>query len=174
MNGPSDANRWRRDKPQKIRSNTPLLARATAVVRNGRHILDQLHVQTGGLQRRDRTFSTRPRSLDPNLDVTHAKLGRLFRGLLSRTLASKRSALATPLETRCPGGRPAKRVAAGVSHRHGRVVEGAVNVHDPAADISPNTLLLIRLCHRKTYGTDSVMCSVAPQTTNRGREQTTP
>ncbi len=119
-------------------------------MRNRRHILDQLDVQTSSLQRSDCTFTPRPGPLDPNFNVPHPELGGLLRRLLSRTLTSKWRALTTPLESRGASGRPTKRISAGIRNRHRRVVEGAVDVNNPTANVSTNTLFLVCFCHRET------------------------
>ncbi len=119
-------------------------------MRNRRHILDQLDVQASSLQRSDCTFTPRPRSLDPNFNVPHPKLGGLLRRLLSRTLTSKWRAFATPLKSRSTRGRPTKRISARIRNRHRRVIEGAVDVNNPTAYVPTNTLFLVCFCHRET------------------------
>jgi len=117
-------------------------------MRNRRHILDQLDVQTSSLQRSDRTFTPRPGPLNPNLNVAHPKLGGFLRRLLSRTLTSKWRALTTPLEPGSTSGRPTKRISARIRNRHRRVIEGAVDVNNPTANVPTNTLFLVCFCHR--------------------------
>ena len=118
-------------------------------MRNRRDVFDQLHIQAGGLQGRDRALASRSGPFDADLDVTHAKFGCLLSGLLRRALTCKGSAFATSLEAAraCTG--PAKGVAFGVGDRHGGVVERRVNVSDSAADIPANAFLFVGLCNGK-------------------------
>ena len=107
----------------KSRLDASLLTWAATVVRNGRHVFDQLDVQSCGLQRSDCAFATRARAFDADFDVSHAKLGGLFRSLLSGALASKRRALAASLEAGSACRCPAQRITLGVGDRYGCVVE---------------------------------------------------
>src|SRR6056297_2344328 len=75
---------------RRIGSDAAFLAGPTTVVRDRRDVLDQLHVQTSRLQRRDRALAARTRTLDADLDVPHAELARLLRRLLGGALAGKR------------------------------------------------------------------------------------
>ena len=116
---------------------------------NRRDVFDQLHIQSGRLQRGDGALATRPWSTDTDFDVSHAEFGRLFGGLLRRALPREGSAFAASLEaTRARTG-PTKRVAFGIGDRHGGVVECRVNVSDSAADIPANAFLFVGLCHGK-------------------------
>lgn len=106
-------------------------------MRNRRAIFDQLHVDPRGLQRRDRTFTTRAWPFDADFNLTHAELGGLFNGLLSGTLAGERRTLSTTFEAASPRARPTKRIAFGVRNRHGRVVESRLDMGNRHGDITP-------------------------------------
>ena len=85
------------DEQQTQSLDASLLAGAASIVRDRGDVLDQLHFQTGCLQRGDGAFTSRAGTFDANFHVTHAELRRLFSGLLSGTLSSKGSALAATL-----------------------------------------------------------------------------
>ena len=118
-------------------------------MRNRRDVFDQLHIQAGGLQGRDRALASRSGPFDADLDVAHAKFGCLLSGLLRRALTCKGSAFATSLEAAraCTG--PAKGVAFGVGDRHCRVVERRVNMRNAVRNITTNSFLFVGLCHGK-------------------------
>ena len=126
-----------------LKLNATFLARPASVVRNRGHVFNQLHVQAGGLERRDGAFPTRARPLHSNLDVPHSKLAGLLGCLLCSTLAREWSAFATSLEATGASAGPAKRVAFWVRDGHCRVVEGRVNVGDAVGDIAANTFLFV-------------------------------
>ena len=123
--------------------NATFLPRTASVMRNRGHVFNQLHVQAGGLKRSDGALPTGTGSLHSNLDIPHSKLGGLFGCLLSSTLASKWSALATSLEATGASAGPAKGVAFWVRDGHCCVIEGRVNVGDAIGDIAANTFLFV-------------------------------
>ena len=131
------------------RLNATLLARTTAVVRDRRYVFDQLDIQPSCLQRGDGAFTTRARTLHADFNVSHAKLGCLFRSLLSGALPSKRGALSTSFESARTGTCPAQRITLGIGDRHGRIIERGVDVRDATSDIATDPLFLVCLCHSK-------------------------
>jgi len=118
-------------------------------VRDRSNVFDQLHIQASRLERRDRTFTTRPRSFDSNLNITHSKLGCFLSSLLSRTLSGKRCALSATFESAGSCTRPAKSITFGIRDRHGGVVKCCVNMCNAATDVTANSFFLIGLCHCK-------------------------
>jgi hypothetical protein len=129
--------------------NATLFARTATVVWDGRYVFNQLDVQTGGLQRCDRAFSTGPRPFDSHFDVSHAELRGLLSSLLGGALAGKRRAFSAALETRSPRRCPAERIALGVRYGDGRVIESRMDVNDAATYVTTDAFLLVGLCHRE-------------------------
>ena len=121
--------------------NAPFLARTTSIVRNGRHVLDRLDIQTGRLQRRDGAFATTAGAFDPNVNFFHAILEGLFSRLLGRHLSGKWSALPAALEVARTAAGPAQSFALRVRDRYRRVVERRVNMGDPMRHITTNSFL---------------------------------
>ncbi len=116
---------------------------------NRRNVLDQFDIQSGRLKRGDGTLTTRPGALHAYLNIPHAELAGLLSRLLSGALTSKRSALATALESACTGTGPAERVAFGIGDGDRRVVERRVNVGNAIGHVTPYSFFLIGLCHGK-------------------------
>ena len=106
------------------RLNAALLAWPTAVVRQWGDIFDGLHLEPGGLQRRDGAFAPTAGTFDLDLDIFDTKLLCRFGSLLRRTLPGKRSTLAAPLKATRAGTGPAESIAFGIGDRHTGVVEG--------------------------------------------------
>ena len=134
---------------QVSRLHASLFARTASVVRNRSDVFDLLDVQAGTLESGDRTFATAAWTFDSDLDVPHAKLGRLFGSLLSGTLTGKRSAFATPFKSTGSSTGPAKGVALGIGDRHSRVVKRRVDVRDAIAHVATDSLFLVGLGHDK-------------------------
>ena len=132
------------------------LSWTTTVVRNRRHVFDQLHVQSCSLKCRDCTLATAAWSFHPNLDITHAKLACLFGSLLGSTLACEWCAFATAFETASPRASPTKSVAFWVRDGYCRIVEGRMDVCDTIAHIATNTFLFVCLCHKRSQ--DGLEC----------------
>ena len=124
-----------------------LFARTASIVRDWSDVFDQLHRQTSGLQRCDRTFTTRTRTFDANFYVTHAKLGSLLGSLLSCTLSSEWCTFAATFKATCASASPAQRVPFLIRNRHCRIVESGVYVSDPIGHVSTNSFLFVGLCH---------------------------
>ncbi len=118
-------------------------------MRDWRDVFDQLDVQAGRLERRDRAFATRTRSAHTNFDISHAEFRRFLSRLLGGTLTSKRRAFTTSLEPTRAGTGPAQGVALGIRDRDGRVIERCPNVGNATGDIASNSFFLVGLCHSK-------------------------
>ena len=127
---------------QSLLLYSSFLARAAAVVRQGRDVFDRLNLQASGFQRGDRTFAAAAGAFYFYVDVLHAKLARLFSHLLGSTLAGKRSALAASFEPARAGAGPTERVALGIGDRDHRVVEGRHDVGDCHGHVATRGLLL--------------------------------
>jgi hypothetical protein len=139
-------------KPIGTALDSSLLTGATPVVRNRCHVFDQLHVQTGRLQRSDRTFASGTGALHADFNVTHSELRRFLSRLLGSTLTSEGSAFATSFESAGSSAGPAQSVTLVISNGYGRVVESSADMGNTAADVSANTFFLIGLCHSKGPG----------------------
>lgn len=119
--------------------NSPLFSRPATVMWNRRAIFDGFDIQAAGLQARNSTFATAPRTAHLNVDFLHTEFQRLFGDLLCRALSGERSALATSFETASTGAGPAKRFALVVRDRHGCVVEAGVDMSNPKRHAAPNS-----------------------------------
>src|SRR5437016_8320049 len=115
-------------RPMSPPLHPPPLGRPASIVRNGRDILDEVDFQPGRLERADRGLAPGARSLDVDLDLAHALLHRLARGVLRREARGERRPLAGPLEPRRPRARPRQDVALEVADRHDRIVERGLDV----------------------------------------------
>src|SRR5260370_29867563 len=78
--------------------DSPALRRTATVVRDWRHVLDGLDVETARGKRADGRLASRTRSLDLDVDGTNAVLLRELGGILGRDLGRERSAFARALE----------------------------------------------------------------------------
>src|SRR5687767_14986208 len=83
-------------QPTTATSDASALRRPAAVVRNGRHVLDGLDVQTAGGQSADGRLATGARSLDLDVDRADPVLLRKLSGVLRRDLSGEGSAFARP------------------------------------------------------------------------------
>src|SRR5207244_5586883 len=92
-------------------SDSPALWRPAAVVRDGGDVLDQVHHEARGLEAAERGLAPRPGSLDEDLHLPHAELGRLARRGLGRDLGGEGRALARALEAHRAGARPCDHAA---------------------------------------------------------------
>src|SRR5829696_3139762 len=111
------------------------LGRAAAVVRLRGDVLDGADLQAGRLQGTDRGLPAGAGALDEHVDLAHAVLGSLARGVLGGHLGGERGGLARALEADMAGGGPADHVAHRVGDRDDRVVEGALDVRVPVRDV---------------------------------------
>jgi len=117
-------------------------------MRDGGTVFNRLDRQSGCLQRRNGTLTTRSGPLHPNFHFLDTEFHGLLCRLLRCTLASKRSALATPFETRCTSTRPAKGIALGIGDRHRRVVERRFDVGNRRRHVATlPSLLILLFCH---------------------------
>ena len=107
-------------------------------MRQGRNVLDALHVHARSRERGDRTLAATTRTADSNLEVLDAELRSLLGSLLGGTLPRERSALATALEAAGATACPTERIATRIGNRDRCVVEAGVDV----GDSSRNAFLL--------------------------------
>src|ERR1017187_1630164 len=87
-------------------SDAAFLARAAAVVRHRRHVLDGTDFQADGLKRANRGFTTGARTFDADFNFLHAVGHRLTGGVLRDHLRGVSRALARAFETHATGARP--------------------------------------------------------------------
>src|SRR5262245_1459709 len=134
-----------------------LLGRATTVVRDRRDVGDARDLETTGIQRAHRGFTTGARATDADFDVLHAVLLRRDSRLLSRHLRRERRRLARTAEAATTRGRPGKRVSLAIGDRDDGVVEGSVHVGDAVEDVLARLLRFFRTTSggRGTRGTCS-------------------
>src|SRR6185369_15277063 len=97
--------------PDPKSSHPALLARAAAVVRDGRRVLDGLDVQPVGLERPDGGFPSGAGPGDPHVHGTHAVLLRAVRAIGRGQLRREGRSLAGALEPDAPGGAPGQDAA---------------------------------------------------------------
>src|SRR5690606_15642435 len=109
--------------------------RTAAVVRNRGDVLDRADLEPGRLQRTDRGFPARARTLDEDVDLAHPMLLRAACGGLGSHLRGERSGLPRPLEPDLSGTGPGDHRAGRVGDAHNRVVEGALDVRVPVDDV---------------------------------------
>jgi hypothetical protein len=133
-------------------------AGTATIVRNGCRIFDQLHGNPCSLQRGNRRFPTRTRSLDPNLNLLHTELGSLFSSLLCRHLPSERRTLPRSLEIASSRTGPTQRIATHVRDRNLRVVEGRLDEGDGGGHIATHLASLVRcVLFVLLFGHDSIL-----------------
>src|ERR1700736_3645872 len=113
----------------------PPLGRPAPIVRDGRDILDEIHLEPGTLERSDRGLPTRPGPLDVHLDLAHALLHRLARRVLCGKAGGKGGPFAGAFETGGPRARPGEHVALKVADGHDRVVERRLDMRDPSRNV---------------------------------------
>src|SRR2546423_262891 len=104
------------------------LGRTAAVVRLRGDVGDRADLEAGGLQRTDRGLPAGAGALHEHVDLLHAVLGGLARGVLGGHLRRERRGLARALETDVAGGGPRDHGTGGVGDRDDRVVERALDV----------------------------------------------
>src|SRR5690349_13689639 len=127
---------------------TPL-GRPAAVVRNRRDVADQIDPQPRPLQRADRGFTSRSRSVHIDVHLTHAAFHGFPGGRFARALRGKRRAFSRSFEPLIARARPDDRVAAHVGNRHDRVVERGLDVSDPALNDPALFLFALLDAHRE-------------------------
>src|SRR5262249_5682028 len=91
--------------------DAPPLLLPDAVVGLRRHVADAEDLETGGLQRADRSLATRARALDEDLDLLESVLHPLAGAVVGGHLRGERRRLARPLEAGGAGGLPHDHVA---------------------------------------------------------------
>src|SRR5262245_51485220 len=121
-----------------------LLGRAATVVRDRRDVGNAGDLQTTGIQRAHRGFTTGAGATDADFDVLHAVLLRRDSRLLSRHLRRERRRLARTAEAATTRRRPGKRVSLAVGDRDDGVVEGSVHVGDAVEDVLARLLRFLR------------------------------
>jgi len=116
-------------------------------VRDWGYVFDLLYGHSRCLQSGNRTFATRARTLDSNLNFFHTTLGRFFSRLLSRYLTSKWCALSGTFESACTGTCPAQRITFGIGDCHRGVVKRCLDVCHCDSDIASRFSFLVDLGH---------------------------
>ena len=127
--------------------------RTATVVRNGRHVLDHVHIQTGGLKRTDSGFASGTGAFDIHFNraqtVFHSGLGSGLSGHLS----SEGRGLLASAEAQTAGAGPGKSIALGVGDGHDGIVErrtdmGSAALNElPFAAFTRSLLQLLLRCH---------------------------
>ena len=111
------------------------LGRAASVVRDGRHVLDHVDLEAGGLQCADRALAAGAGSLHIHLNGAQAMLHRCARCGLGRHLRCEGRGLLRAAEAQRAGARPGDRVALKIRDGNEGVVEGGTNVRCTALDV---------------------------------------
>src|SRR6478736_8807286 len=117
------------------RSDPTPLGRPGAVVCLRGDVGDRTDLQAGGLERTDGGLTARARALDEHVDLAHAVLDSLARGVLRRHLRGEGGRLAGALEADVAGGRPADHRPRRVGDRDDGVVERALDVRVAVGDV---------------------------------------
>src|SRR5687768_16018583 len=112
----------------------PLRRPATVVGLRG-DVRDGPDLQARRGQRPDGSLPAGTRTLDENVDLTHAVLHRPTGGGLGGELGGERSGLSGALEPDLAGRRPRDHRTVRVRDGHDRVVEGALDVRLPMGDV---------------------------------------
>src|SRR5712671_1058061 len=99
-------------------SDTALLGRAAAVVRNRRYVRDAGDLEPDRVQRTNRGFAARAGTLDAHFQILYAAFLRRPASLFGRYLGCEGSRLARTLETRGAGCCPGQCVSLTVGDRH--------------------------------------------------------
>src|SRR5690625_828960 len=115
--------------------DAPTLARTAAVVRDRSHVTDRRDVEADRLQRAQRRFAARPRTLHVHLEGAHAVFLRLAAGILGSRLGGEGSGFARALEALRAGGRPGDCIALNVRDGNHGVVEGRTHVSDAGRNV---------------------------------------
>src|SRR5579862_3219492 len=114
--------------------NSSTLGRAATIVRNGRHVLDIPHFQSGSGEGANGRFASGTWSLDPHFHAAHAmitgSIGHAHCGLLS----GKGGAFARPLEAQRTSAGPADHPAIGICYGNVGVIERRLHVNNPDGD----------------------------------------
>src|SRR3546814_16349844 len=100
-----------------------------------RHVAERRNVETNGLQRTERRFTTGAGAFDFDFQRADAMFGGLLARVFGANLRRIGSRLAAALETHHAGARPGNRIALRVGDGDPRVVEGRVDVGDARRDI---------------------------------------
>src|SRR4051812_15067158 len=109
-------------------SDSPTLRGTAAVVRNRRHILDRLDLETRRGERLNGRLAATARALHTNVHTLHTSRQGLASALLSRHRGSERRALLGALEASLAARSPRNRVSTRIGDRDGRIVEGRIDV----------------------------------------------
>src|SRR6185369_3404460 len=123
--------------------------RADADVRDRRDVADRGDLEANRLERAERTFAARSRTLDLDFEGADAMFGGLLAGVFGRDLGRVRSRLAAALEAHHPGRAPRDGVALGVGDGDHGIVEAGVHVGHAGRDVLalPSTETLRCLSH---------------------------
>src|SRR5690242_15350163 len=108
-------------------SNAPLLRRTAAVMRDRSAIHDGGYLQSGGLQRPNRSFSTCTWSAHEDAHLAHAMLHSLAGGRVGSQARGVWRALARAFEAGTARRTPGEHVAVGIGDGHDGVVEARLD-----------------------------------------------
>src|SRR5688500_11985633 len=108
---PKPSQEPRAKSPEPKNSDPPALWRTAAVVRDRRHVLDALDVETARGKRADGGLTSRSRSLHLHIDAADAVLLRQLSRVLSSHLGSERRSLAGTFEADAARARPGQHIA---------------------------------------------------------------
>src|SRR5687768_9220775 len=126
---------------RQLFSDSSLLGRPSAVVRQRGDVLDAGDLQSCVLDLEDRLLASGAGALDLDLDLDHPVLARLAGGLLRGASRGEGGALARALEADRPGRAPRDRLTVGVGDRDHRVVERRLDVRHAARHALAELLL---------------------------------
>jgi hypothetical protein len=120
-------------------------------VRYACHIANRPDSEARRLQRAHCRLSTRPRTFDEDIQLSHAHVHGLPGRLLTGKLCRVGCTLSGTLEAHSARTAPRQNVSIGVSYRNDRVVEGRLYVRLPDRDIpthaARSTSLRLSSCH---------------------------
>src|SRR5690606_14435826 len=122
---------------RRLRSDPPPLGRAATDVRNRSDVFDQVHFETGSLERTDSRFPARPGPLHVDLDLPDPMLHGGPCRRLRRHARRKGRPFARSLKALASGGSPRQHVALLVRDGHDGVVKRRTDMRDPDRDVLP-------------------------------------
>src|SRR5579875_29238 len=117
------------------------LGGTAAVVRNGRDVLDEAHLETCGLKRADGGLAARAGPFDEHFHLADPVLHGVARRRLRRHLGGVGGAFPGSLKARLSRRCPRQRVSLGIRNGHNGVVERRTDVRDAALDVAAVTAL---------------------------------
>jgi hypothetical protein len=99
------------------------------------------------IQRSNRRFSSRPRSLDPDFEILHAKFLCRLACAFGCDLRRERCALSRATKSASSSRGPGDGITLAICDRHNRVIERRVDMGDTVHNVLLNFLACTRLCH---------------------------